>query len=353
MDSEPSPQCVGQEFVRQYYTMLHKAPQFMHRFYSHDSSFVHGGIEKPGEEMPPIRGQMEIHKKILSLEFKDCHAKIRQVDSQASIDSAVVVQVAGELSNNGQLMRRFMQTFVLAPQSPKKYYLHNDIFRYQDEVFHDDIEDSAGLGNAAGQEEYGYVAEEIEQQQPAAAEESESAVPYYDGGVVEQQQPLSNGGESYHTEDMDDSGVGLAGPQPQMSEASNQQQPESPAAVELAQPAAEAEGVEPAVVEPEPAAVVSKSEEAESVAAVSAPTVAEPVPAQKPTWAAMASRNTPAAVSGSAVVPAAKPQATIRPEPKTEQRYPAQNGSLPQRPPRVHVLQPQRRCTACGHGHTG
>ena len=26
---------------------------------------------------------------------------------------------------------RFMQTFVLAPQSPKKYYVINDIFRYQ------------------------------------------------------------------------------------------------------------------------------------------------------------------------------------------------------------------------------
>jgi len=45
--------------------------------------------------------------------------------------------VAGELSNAGQPMRRFMQTFILAPQSPKKYYVHNDIFRYQDEVFHD------------------------------------------------------------------------------------------------------------------------------------------------------------------------------------------------------------------------
>ncbi len=28
-------------------------------------------------------------------------------------------------------MRKFMQTFVLAPQAPKKYYVHNDIFRYQ------------------------------------------------------------------------------------------------------------------------------------------------------------------------------------------------------------------------------
>ena len=52
-------------------------------------------------------------------------------------DRDLCSQVTGELSNNGQPMRRFMQTFVLAPQSPKKYYVHNDIFRYQDEVFHD------------------------------------------------------------------------------------------------------------------------------------------------------------------------------------------------------------------------
>ena len=38
-------------------------------------------------------------------------------------------------------MRRFMQTFVLAPQTAKKYYVHNDIFRYQDEVFPDESED--------------------------------------------------------------------------------------------------------------------------------------------------------------------------------------------------------------------
>ena len=48
--------------------------------------------------------------------------------------------MSGELSNNGQAMRRFMQTFILAPQTPKKYYVHNDIFRYQDEVFHDETD---------------------------------------------------------------------------------------------------------------------------------------------------------------------------------------------------------------------
>ncbi len=35
----------------------------------------------------------DIHKKILSLNFRDCHAKIRQVDSQATVGNAVVVQV--------------------------------------------------------------------------------------------------------------------------------------------------------------------------------------------------------------------------------------------------------------------
>ena len=35
----------------------------------------------------------DIHKKIMTLDFNDCHAKIRQVDSQATVDQAVVVQV--------------------------------------------------------------------------------------------------------------------------------------------------------------------------------------------------------------------------------------------------------------------
>ena len=52
------------------------------------------------------------------------------------------VQVTGELSNDMGPMRRFMQTFILARQSPKMFYVHNDIFRYQDEVFHDFVDGS-------------------------------------------------------------------------------------------------------------------------------------------------------------------------------------------------------------------
>lgn len=52
----------------------------------------------------------------MSLNFKDCRTKIRHVDAHATLNDGVVVQVMGELSNNRQPMRRFMQTFVLAPE---------------------------------------------------------------------------------------------------------------------------------------------------------------------------------------------------------------------------------------------
>uniref|UniRef100_A0A8W7NXY1 NTF2 domain-containing protein n=2 Tax=gambiae species complex TaxID=44542 RepID=A0A8W7NXY1_ANOCL len=143
MDAQPSPQNVGREFVRQYYTLLNKAPDFLHRFYNNSSSFVHGGLDAKSQEATLVIGQKQIQSKIQQLNFRDCHAKISQVDSQATLGNGVVVQVTGELSNDGQPMRRFTQTFVLAAQSPKKYYVHNDIFRYQD-VYTDDELDEAG-----------------------------------------------------------------------------------------------------------------------------------------------------------------------------------------------------------------
>lgn len=35
-------------------------------------------------------------------------------------------------------MRRFTQTFVLGTHSPRMYYVHNDIFRYQDMLLSDE-----------------------------------------------------------------------------------------------------------------------------------------------------------------------------------------------------------------------
>lgn len=65
----------------------------MNRFYNTTSSFVHGGLDQPNKETKPAIGQKQIHQKIQQLNFRDCHAKITQVDSQATLGSGVVVQV--------------------------------------------------------------------------------------------------------------------------------------------------------------------------------------------------------------------------------------------------------------------
>lgn len=104
-----------------------------HRFYSRDSWMIYGNTQN--ETVEPIKGFEAIHKKVLSLNFKDCHTKICQVDSLESTLGNVIIQVVGELSNNGHPMRRFFQTFVLCRRSINQYYVKNDIFRYQDEGF--------------------------------------------------------------------------------------------------------------------------------------------------------------------------------------------------------------------------
>ncbi|XP_034087221.1 ras GTPase-activating protein-binding protein 2 isoform X6 [Gymnodraco acuticeps] len=182
---KPSPLLVGREFVRQYYTLLNKAPDFLHRFYGRNSSYVHGGLDPSGKLAEAVYGQAEIHKKVMSLQFSECHTKIRHVDAHATLSDGVVVQVLGELSNNGQPMRKFMQTFVLAPEGSvaNKFYVHNDIFRYEDEVFGDS---EAELDEESEEE----VEEEPEERQPSPEPLQESPnTTYYEP------HPVTNGVE--------------------------------------------------------------------------------------------------------------------------------------------------------------
>ncbi|XP_067671821.1 ras GTPase-activating protein-binding protein 2-like isoform X4 [Haliotis asinina] len=318
----PSPQCVGREFVRQYYTLLHEAPVHLHRFYSHNSCFVHGGVEKPGEEQPPVMGQADIHKKIMSLNFRDCHAKIRQVDSQATVGNAVVVQVTGELSNNGEPMRRFMQTFVLAPQSPKKYYVHNDIFRYQDEVFHDNDSDDAEVAEEAGDSEQDVV----ENGQQVDSGTQESTTSFYD-----QPPPLSNG--SSHVEDVDEA-VGVAEEGKDVEEKLELEDEKFDEKVELkSSPGAPSVAIAPSAATTTPGT-------ASTITEATHDDEEEPQVEAKPfSWAAMASKNT---VSGSAPPPVSSPTVKsqqTRPEPKPDPSLAAAAAAAtaapqPQRPPR-------------------
>lgn len=64
---------------------------------------------------------------------------VSNVDSQASIDGAIFIQVLGEISNDGQESRKFAQSFGLAPQE-KGFYVQNDIFRFLKE----DVDSESG-----------------------------------------------------------------------------------------------------------------------------------------------------------------------------------------------------------------
>jgi hypothetical protein len=130
-----TPQQIGKAFVVQYYRLLHEHPESLHRFYSLTSTFMHDDPTKT------VTGTELIAKRIEELSLKQRHVKIRQVDCHSTVGSSVVVQVCGEISTNSitdsqiqPIMKRFVQTFVLTPadNSKQKYYVHNDIFRYQD-----------------------------------------------------------------------------------------------------------------------------------------------------------------------------------------------------------------------------
>lgn len=71
----PSPLRVGQELVKKYYTPLNQAPDMPHRFYGKNCSYVHGGLYSNGKSADAVYGQKEIHKKMMSQNFPNCHTK--------------------------------------------------------------------------------------------------------------------------------------------------------------------------------------------------------------------------------------------------------------------------------------
>ncbi|CDM35659.1 hypothetical protein DTO013E5_6461 [Penicillium roqueforti] len=119
---------VGWYFVEQFYTTMSRNPDKLHLFYSRRSQLVFG---TEAESVPVTVGTKAINEKLSSLKFQECKVRVLNVDSQASFDN-ILVSVIGEISNNSEPSRKFVQTFVLAEQ-PNGYYVLNDIFRYMAE----------------------------------------------------------------------------------------------------------------------------------------------------------------------------------------------------------------------------
>uniref|UniRef100_A0A3B5MIC4 GTPase activating protein (SH3 domain) binding protein 1 n=1 Tax=Xiphophorus couchianus TaxID=32473 RepID=A0A3B5MIC4_9TELE len=308
---KPSAQLVGREFVRQYYTLLNQAPDYLH-FYGKTSSYVHGGMDSNGKPLEAVYGQAEIHKRVMALSFRDCHTKIRHVDAHATLNEGVVVQVMGELSNNMQPMRKFMQTFVLAPEGTvaNKFYVHNDVFRYQDEVFGDSDSEPPESEDEV---------EELERV-PSPDVAPEESAPYYDPTASE---PAAPGDEE--------------------EEAAVSPEPEHEAEKEAE--VAEVELKVEVMLETQTEALTIEDQTEKSPSTATAPTT-EPAPAeatppaQEFSWALVTSKNLPPSgavpVSGFPphvkATPTAQPRVEVKPETQTAQRPQRDQRPREQRP---------------------
>lgn len=130
MEQPQAAATVGNQFVSQYYTVLHASPRNLYRFYSDASTLTFADIRPDGHHSTKtVTTQKLIHETVLTQGYEEALTEVFSVDSQYSTGGGVVVQVTGALQCKGKARRQFVQTFFLAVQE-KGYYVLNDIFRY-------------------------------------------------------------------------------------------------------------------------------------------------------------------------------------------------------------------------------
>ncbi|GJW42409.1 putative G3BP-like protein [Tanacetum coccineum] len=122
---------VGSYFVQQYYQVLQQQPEFVHQFYADSSTMV----RVDGESTETASAIFQIHSLVQSLHFSGI--EVKTINSLESWSQGIVVVVTGSVRSklfNG--WRKFVQTFLLAPQE-KGYFVMNDIFHFvSEEVTH-------------------------------------------------------------------------------------------------------------------------------------------------------------------------------------------------------------------------
>ncbi|CAL9054827.1 unnamed protein product [Musa banksii] len=137
-----SAQVVGNAFVQQYYHVLQQSPEHVYRFYQ-DSSKL--GRPDAHGAMSSVTSTDAINAKILSM--GSVRAEMTSVDAQESLGGGVIVLVTGHLTGEDNVKRDFTQSFFLARQD-KGFYVLNDIFRFVEEVDHQ--QGHQGLANDSG-----------------------------------------------------------------------------------------------------------------------------------------------------------------------------------------------------------
>lgn len=169
------PDRVGREFVRQYYTIMNMSPQHLYCFYTDNATFIHDDANANERRTISVEGKMAIRDMMADRlpGFQHTSTKIDQVDTMKTLDNGLLVQILGEISFNEQPMRSFSQTIILTPQTPFKYFVCNDIFRFVD--FEDAVDDDLAIvTQPTVEKDWGtQCEEESEQTEPRVARAAE------------------------------------------------------------------------------------------------------------------------------------------------------------------------------------
>ncbi|PVV01901.1 hypothetical protein BB560_003662 [Smittium megazygosporum] len=166
---------IGWYFVKEFYTTLNNSPSLMHDFYAEESSCIYGS---EGDSVTPAKGIHAISQLFSSFGFKNCKVRISNVDSVGLDANTILVQALGEIANDGENIKKFVQTFVLV-KSQNAYFCKSDIMRYlkdgNEQSSITDVDaweeaDSSSIEKAAAEQ-----ATPTEQPKPADKHASESA----------------------------------------------------------------------------------------------------------------------------------------------------------------------------------
>lgn len=138
------PEVVGREFAKQYYFILNRSPENLFRFYKDAAQYDHDAIDVNASQPVTTTGRKGIRKAIEKRCAKHTFrfARLHSVQALASLSDSVIVLVMGEISYDNAPMRPFSQTFMLVSDSPFRYFVANDIFRYTDYVIDDELDES-------------------------------------------------------------------------------------------------------------------------------------------------------------------------------------------------------------------
>ncbi|KAF5738991.1 putative Ras-GTPase-activating protein-binding protein [Tripterygium wilfordii] len=118
---------VGSYFVGQYYQVLKKQPDLVHHFYRDQSTMT----RIDGDYIESASSLLQIHTIITSLNFTAI--EIKTINSLDSWNEGVLVMLSGVVKMKDYSgLRKFVQTFFLAPQE-KGYFVLNDIFQFIDD----------------------------------------------------------------------------------------------------------------------------------------------------------------------------------------------------------------------------